>query len=379
MKKGICFILVLVIILLPGCSLNEDAPDSDAVKESDNISDNINDNINGNTNGNSEDVTANSKNDSDVKGVTAEKSNEVAESSAEAVKISIAITIYYQDKDRYLVPVTRRVPKHEGLARTAVTGLIDSAANREELSYYGLYPVLPKGTEILGINIKDRIAIIDFNNKVLDYADSDEESNIVASVVYTLTEFKTIDGVRILFNGYTKEKLKFGTNVSGVLTRKNILINNENRVNLDQGNNKVDVYYFKRANDNYIYLVPVSVICPEVHDSELPGVIIEYLCTNNKEALTSDLPEGTRIIESSLKGNLLTLNFNKALTNYGGNAREDGLLKQILYSMKQIEGAERIRILVEGESVELPEGTDISRDIAIPSGINDVIDKSYAN
>jgi len=364
MKKVICFILVLVILLLPGCSLNEDVPDSDAVKENDDINDNT------------EDVAVKSENDSDVKGVTAEKSLEVEESSDEAKKASIAITIYYQDKDRYVIPVTRRVPKHEGLARTAVTGLIDSAANREELSYFGLYPVLPQGTEILGINIKDKIATIDFNNKLLEYADSNEERNIITSIVYTLTEFKTIDGVKILFNGYTKEKLKFGTDVSGVLTRNNILIN-ENRVNIDKDNNKVDVYFFKRANDNYIYLVPVSVIRPELPDNELPGVIIEYLCTNSKEALTSDLPEGTRIIESSLKGNLLTLNFNKALTNYGGNAREDGLLKQILYSMKQIEGAERIRILVEGESAELPEGTDISRDIAIPSEINDVIDKRY--
>ena len=125
--------------------------------------------------------------------------------------------------------------------------------------------------------------------------------------------------------------------------------------------------------------MPVSVIGPEVPDNELPGVIIEYLCTNNKGDLTSDLPEGTRIIESSLKGNLLTLNFNRALTKYGGNAREDGLLKQILYSMKQIEGVERIRILIEGKSEELPEGTDISRDIAIPTEINDVIDKRYAD
>ena len=47
--------------------------------------------------------------------------------------------------------------------------------------------------------------------------------------------------------------------------------------------------------------------------------------------------------------------------------------------MKQIEGVERIRILIEGKSEELPEGTDISRDIAIPTEINDVIDKRYAD
>ena len=358
MKKAICFILALIVLLLPGCSLTDNTQDSDAVTENDEA----------------EDVNINSENDSGVKGETTEKDFEVAMSSDELIKDSISITIYYQDKDRYIVPVTRKVPKHEGLARTAVTGLIDSAANREEISYYGLYPVLPQETEILGINIKDRIAIIDFNNKLLEYRDSDDERNIIASIVYTLTEFKTVDGVRILFNGYTKEKLRFGTDVSGILTRYNVMIN-EKILNTEENSKKVDVYYFKRANDNYIYLVPVSIVRPEMPDSELPGIIIEYLCTNNNEALTSDLPKGTKIIESSLKGNLLTLNFNKELTNYGGNAREDGLLKQILYSMKQIEGVERIRILVEGNSVELPEGTDISRDIVIPSEINNVIDK----
>jgi len=364
MKKAISIILVLFILLLPGCSLTENVLDSDTVKEKDTVKESDD----------TKDVPANNENDSAVKGETTEKKLDVADSIDKGIKNSVEITIYYQDKDRYIVPVTRRVPKHDGLARTAITGLIDSAANREELSYYGLYPVLPQGTEILGINIKDRIAIIDFNNKLLEYADSEDEQNIITSIVYTLTEFKTVDGVRILFNGYTKEKLKYGTDVSGILTRDNVLIN-ENRVNKEKDIEKIDIYLFKRANDNFIYLMPVSVEIPEVADSELPGVIIEHLTANGKENLTSDLPEGTRIIESSLKGNLLTLNFSKKLINYGGTAREDGLLKQILYSMKQIDGVEKIRILVEGKSAELPEGTDISKDIVIPSEINDVIDK----
>lgn len=287
----------------------------------------------------------------------------------------LSITLYYRDSENCLIPVTRRVARQEGIARAAINGLIDNALNREGIEYFGLYPVLPKGTEILGINIKEGLGTIDFNNEFLKYASETDERSIIASVVYTLTEFKTIEGVRILVNGYAKEKLKYGTDISGVLNRSNVLINAA-RVNLKEGLKKADVYLLKNIRDSFVYILPCSKEYSGTADENLPAEIAGFLKeTAGDGNLYSEIPPEVKLVGSSIKNGLLTVNFNEEILNYGGRSKEDGILSQILYSMKQIKGVERIRILVDGKALVLPEGTDISREIPVPAVINDIIDK----
>ena len=57
---------------------------------------------------------------------------------ANSDKNSVLITLYYRNKEGLLVPVTRKVMKQEGLAKAAISGLVDEAITREQLVYYGL-------------------------------------------------------------------------------------------------------------------------------------------------------------------------------------------------------------------------------------------------
>ncbi|MGI6777691.1 MAG: GerMN domain-containing protein [Acetivibrionales bacterium] len=313
--------------------------------------------------------------DEDSKEEVIEKEEDIEKNVQELIKGTVPITVYYQDVDGYIVPVTRSVPMQEGIAKAAVNGLIDSTINREELEYYGLYPVLPQGTEVLGINIKEGIATIDFSNNVLNYEREIDERNIVASVVYTLTEFSTIDGVRIWINGYADKELEFGTSLNGVLNRQNVLINSE-KANVQEGAQKADIYLFKAASEAYSYLVPVSRQTSGLDANEFPTAIIEMLKGKHSDKLYSEIPSETQLRESSVDGDLLTLDFDGGITKYGGGtAREEGIIKQILFSMKQIEGVERVKILIDGKTASLPEGSDVSKPLFIPQRINDVMDR----
>ena len=286
----------------------------------------------------------------------------------------LAITLYYQDAEGYVIPATRRVMKQEGIARAALNGLIDSAANREELEYFGLYPVLPAGTQIFGINLKDGVAVVDFDKKLLEYKDRVAERNIISSIVYTLTEFRTIKGVKILVNGYAKDKLQYGTVVSGILNRDNVLINAD-RVNLKEGMRKADAYLFKKVKEDCAYILPLSVEYEILGNSGLPGKIVYLLTKAYPDGrLYSEVPSSASLIGSSISKGLLTLNFDGGILDYGGRAREEGIIKQILYSMKQVEGVEKIKLLVNGRVASLPEGTDVSKEMPAPKEINDLID-----
>mgnify|MGYP005843153973 CR=1 FL=1 len=296
-------------------------------------------------------------------------------SSVSSDTATIPVTLYYQDKDGCIVPVTRQVAKQEGIARAAVNGLIDSPINREELEYYGLYPVLPMGTEILGISIKEGVATIDFNDKFLGYESGIAERNVVSSVVYTLTEFKTVNAVRIVINGDVREKLKYDTDISDILSRDNVMINCET-LNLGEGQKKADVYVFKTIKESFVYIVPYSKEYSAAADESLPGRIIDFLGEKpDAENTYSEIPSEAYLLDSNVKNGVLTLYFDGALTGYGGQSREDGILKQILYSMKQIDGVGKLRILVDGKTPDLPEGTDVSKEIVIPGEINAVMDK----
>lgn len=294
--------------------------------------------------------------------------------SQEAVKEIITITAYYQDADGTLIPVTRNIKKEEGVAKAAIKSMIDSEVNREELKSLGLIPVLPKGTEVLGINIIDGTAVIDFNNKLLDYKDEQDEFNIFSGIVYTLTEFKTIEGVQVLVNGYEVEELEFSGLVPGVMTRENTLINSE-KLNIDNKTMKLDVYLFKYIDDKHEYLLPVSMEYIGVTEDMLPAQIVRTLSKQPKNKdLYTQMPENVELLDSDAADKVLTLDFSREIKNYGGNSREEGLIKQILYTMKQIDGVEKVKILIEGKKDNLPEGTDISMALRLPEGINRVVE-----
>ena len=290
------------------------------------------------------------------------------------VEAKLPVTVYYQDGDGYLVPMTRWIQQQQGIARAAVSLTVDSAMAREEIAYYGVYPVIPADTKILGIDIRDGIATIDFDRHLLNYDNATSERNIIASVVYTMTEFKTVDKVRILINGYPQEVLKFGTNISMPLGREEVAVNSD--VTLPKaGSDKVDLYFMKKANAGFTYMVPISVVNSE-SSGELPEILVKNLLKADPAgALNNEIPEGVTLLKDNLQNGVLTLDFSENFTDYGGSAREEGILKQLAYTVRQVDGIHSMKILVNGSEAQLPEGTDISDGVAIPATVNDVMDR----
>ena len=260
------------------------------------------------------------------------------------------------------------------VARASINALIDTPINRERIAYFELYPTLPQGTEF-SINIKEGIAVIDFNTKVLECSNQIAERNIIASVVYTLTQFETVDEVRILVNGYIQQRLKYGSDISENLSRKNVLANaTGNNAILAKGMQKLDVYFLKTIK-NDVYMIPVSIACTDLNEENLQGEIIKYLSRPPESpGLFSEVPDNIKLIGSSIKGGLLTLNLGIDIDSYGGTQKEHGMISQILYSMKQIDNIDRIRFLIDGEVKEFIEGTEISEPIPLPLIINNMVD-----
>jgi germination protein M len=270
--------------------------------------------------------------------------------------------------------MTRWIESQQGIARAAVGLIVDSALNREEIVYYGVYPVLPADTEILGIDIRNGIAVIDFSRNLLNYGNVKAERNIIASIVYTLTEFDTIYGVRILINGYPQGVMKYGSDLTYELGREDVAINAEPSV-LVSDREKEDVFFLKKANTGYTYPVPVTMVSAGGPGSRPEELVKLLLSTVSKDGLDSEMPVGAVLLGTSTKDGVITLNFSSKFVNNGGTSREEGILKQLAYTLRQCKDIKKIKLQVEGREAVLPEGTDISDGLAIPVTVNDVMDR----
>lgn len=137
------------------------------------------------------------------------------------VQDNMKITAYYAAKDAmHLVAEVHEVPKNSHPAQTALELL--SAVPRSG----DLVPVMPQGTKVRGISVKDHIAFVDFSDAIIknNPGGSTTETLIVGAIVNTLTEFSDIHKVQILVEGKKVETLTGHVDVGEPLSRSEKII-----------------------------------------------------------------------------------------------------------------------------------------------------------
>ena len=70
----------------------------------------------------------------------------------------------------------------------------------EELAA-GLHTQIPAGTQLLGLTIEDGVATVDLSGEFAAGVDPLEDRGRLGQIVYTLTQFPTVDGVRFRVDG----------------------------------------------------------------------------------------------------------------------------------------------------------------------------------
>ena len=100
-----------------------------------------------------------------------------------------------------LVPTLRTVPKSAGVARAAMTALLDPRSILDD--YSQLSSAIPVGTRVLGLSIKDGVATIDLSSQFESGGGSASGMYRLGQVVFTLTQFPTVRAVLFKVEGRT--------------------------------------------------------------------------------------------------------------------------------------------------------------------------------
>ena len=99
----------------------------------------------------------------------------------------VVLKVYLLDEDEKVAPVPRPVVSGPAVARAALTQLLRGAAGEE------LATAIPRETELGGISVAGGVADVELSRTLPAAAQ--------AQVVYTLTQFPTVERVRFLVEG----------------------------------------------------------------------------------------------------------------------------------------------------------------------------------
>lgn len=278
--------------------------------------------------------------------------------------------LYFKDKQGLLVPLMKKIPWEEGIARSALRNMIDSPELRESIITTGLAPIIPAGTEIKGMTIDEDIGLckVDFSKEVLNYETEKDEENLINGIVYTLTEFQAIDQVQFLVDGEIVPVMKYGTNLSNPIKRENINL----VIDGDDQRSKVVVYY-KGINfeEDYEYFVPVTI--PTL--APVPNIYtaLELLFDGPpmELGLSSCIPQGTSFHGVDVKEGIAYIDIS---FDYGSIPEDsqvfNDMIKNIGLTLSEFDEVEKVELLIDGKGLE-ELGIDFSIDTTIPAFANE--------
>ena len=131
------------------------------------------------------------------------------------------LTVYFATKDAmYLVPETVIIDRPANPLQSAMELLMAGPKDKE------LLPVVPTVAKLISIKVKDKVAYVNFNDKLKKQnpGGSTNEILTVGAIVNTLTEFPEIKKVQILIDGKVVESLSGHLDISEPLSRSEGII-----------------------------------------------------------------------------------------------------------------------------------------------------------
>ena len=139
-------------------------------------------------------------------GAAASGAPTTAPSASPAATTAIRVYLFQPDPaggDAHLVPVTRTVPSTRAVATAAVRELLAGPAPDEA----GLLTMIPAGSQLLGITIDGSVATVDLTGTFESGGGSASMLGRLAQLVYTATQFSTVDAVRLRLDGKPVESI----------------------------------------------------------------------------------------------------------------------------------------------------------------------------
>ncbi len=255
--------------------------------------------------------------------------------------------LYVQNENGQMVPVMKEIPWTEGIGKAALEQLVIDGPGATSLAANGLKGVIPPDTDI-SLSIKDGVAEAVFSKEALELDSAVAEKNFTTGVVNTLTEFPTIDEVKITVQG-SEGKLPFGSDLAEAFSPMDLNVETMAQGLDINATEKVTVFFLDQ---NRKVWVPVTRLVPQ--GSGFEGAVEEIIKgPDANSGLISPFPEGVTIKEVRLENGAATVNFSKELNE--ALKEEDGgiaCVKALVLTSMTFGDIQQLNIQVEGKNFD---------------------------
>ena len=217
------------------------------------------------------------------------------------------ILAYYEDENGFVVPVNTQIPWEEGIAKATLRSMVIGSETEKRIAQSNLHGVLPEGTEIRGMSIKDGLCRVDFSKNILNTSTYEQEENMISAITYTLTEFPTINKVELLVEGQALDSLSKGYAINTAFERENI--------NLYGSTDGVNYTVYYKAPDTEVagHYVPITFSANKVNNPAVTVVEKLFNGPPSDTELKNNIPVGVNLRGVEVKG-------DKAVVNLGVEA-----------------------------------------------------------
>lgn len=257
--------------------------------------------------------------------------------------------MYFQNRYGYLVPVMKKIPWDEGIAKATLSNMVDSGEIRESLVDMGLSALIPAGTQVNGISINEETGLckVDFSEDILNTETIEDEENLIKGIVYTLTEFPKIKEVQIMVEGKVLPKFRHGSPVGEPMGRENINVLGD----LTEGESKVVVYFKDDSEEEFNYFIPVTI--PTMAPVANVHSALDALFHGPPEFsdLKTDIPKNMRLEGMEIKDGTAFVDIATLEGEGIADSRISLLMKNIALTLGEFEEIENIEIFVDGKVI----------------------------
>lgn len=282
--------------------------------------------------------------------------------------------LFLIDKNGFVVPYAVTLPETKSVAKQALEYLVEGGPISNMLPN-GFRAVLPPDTQVLGVDIKDGVAIADFSKEFNTYKKEDE-ARILQAITWTLTQFDTVKTVKIWVNGHEQKEMPVnGTPIQDGVSRE-IGINHDSSDVVDITNTHPLTVYYMADSDGQQYYVPVT---KRVSNTETDPIVsaVEELAKgpNLSTGLLSGFQNEVELLSApKYEDGKVTLDFNEAI--YGSLDEEQKIissqaLQSLVLTLTEQKGIESVAVTVKGKADLLKEnGEKLTEPVTRPAKVN---------
>lgn len=272
--------------------------------------------------------------------------------SIEYVYTNVLETVYLMDSNGYVArtAISGSNSNIVDIARDVVSALIIDG-ERSDIIPNGFRALIPSGTEILEVSLKEDVLTVDLSNDILSINALYEEK-MIESIIYSLTSIKGVNKIVLKVEGNVLERLpNSGKSLPDILDRGYGINKDYNLVNMSN----IDSYtvYYVSKNEDDSYYVPITKYVNSKGEDKIK-VIIEELSTSPiyEANLMSFLNSDVSLIDYSLDSEILSLNFNNSIFIDQDNSQ---ILEEVIYtiglSFQDSYGVSDVSLLVENKEI----------------------------